>query len=95
MKVPMPAAPKSGQTISGSDTAPIVYFDGVIACGLHNGIVQLELAANELIPIDGKDSVRTKVVVTAHIRCSPAAAMQLNHMIEQALSFARPVTKDN
>lgn len=83
--------------LSGSDAAPIIFFDGVVVWGVGAGIVQLELAANELVPTDLEGGpVRTKVVAVAHLRCPIPAAQQLRGMIDAALnSLAPPDGKPN
>ena len=70
-------------SVFGSDAAPIIYFDGVIAWGHRDGIVQLELGANHLVPMGGDSKeVKTKVVVTAHLRCSAGTLQALREVLE-------------
>ena len=84
------SVPPSG--IFGSDAAPIIYFDGVLAWGYRDGVVQLELAANHLVPMaTGSPEVKTKVVVTAHLRCSVGAATQLMDAIEKLTTTPPPL----
>lgn len=79
-KKPQPAAP----TVYGSDAAPIIYFDGVIAWGHRDGVVQLELAANHLVPAAlGSAEVKTKIVVTAHLRCGAGTIQALRDILDQ------------
>ena len=73
---------------AGSEAAPVMFFDNVISCGLFNGIVQLELTANVLIPIEGQPQPKVRPVVVAHLRCSVPAAQMLAEMAKQALGFA-------
>lgn len=70
----------------GSDAAPIVYFDGAVAFGLVNGIVQIELGATVRIPVTvgGKEEVRSRVIVTAHLRADEASMAQLAEAIAKA-----------
>ena len=68
-----------------SELAPFVYFDGVPTFGIHNGAIQIELAANTLLP-EGK-GVKIDVMITAHLRCSPAAAIGLRETIDKALAL--------
>jgi hypothetical protein len=68
-----------------SEFAPFIYFDGVPTFGIHNGAIQIELAANTLLPV-GK-GVKIDVVITAHLRCSPAAASGLRETIDKALAL--------
>jgi hypothetical protein len=67
-----------------SEQAPFIYFDGVITYGVNGGALQIELAASTLVP-DGP-AIRTDIVVTAHLRCSRAAAMSLRDSIDKALA---------
>jgi hypothetical protein len=68
-----------------SEQAPFIYFDGVATFGVHHGAIQIELVANALMPESG--GVRTDVLVTAHIRCSPTAAADLRQAIDKALNM--------
>jgi hypothetical protein len=90
---PNPGTPKGfGITVSnlGAEAAPFIYFDGVATFGMHQGLVQVELAAN-VLNLDGKGGVRNEVVVTAHLRCSPDAARNLQQELGNALLIAMPV----
>ena len=68
-----------------SELAPFVYFDGVPTFGIHDGAIQIELAANTILP-EGK-GVKIDVVITAHLRWSPAAACGLRETIDKALEL--------
>ncbi|OSI27991.1 hypothetical protein [Bradyrhizobium canariense] len=70
---------------SSSERAPIIYFDGASCFGHHNGAIQIELAANLLMPVGA--AVRVDVVQTAHLRCSVAAARALREALEKALAM--------
>jgi hypothetical protein len=72
---------------SSSERAPIIYFDGASCFGHHNGAIQIELAANLLMPIGA--AVRVDVVQTAHLRCSPAAALALREALDKALAMLK------
>ena len=76
-------------TISGSSSerAPIVYFDNVSCFGHHNGSIQIELVTNLLMPVGA--AVRVDVVQTAHLRCSPAAALALREALDKALAMLK------
>jgi hypothetical protein len=82
-----PATNPGGVIVStaSSERAPFVYFDGASCFGHHNGTIQIELAANLLLPIGA--AVRVDVIQTAHLRCSPAAAMALREALDKALSM--------
>jgi hypothetical protein len=87
-----PATPKGfGITVSnlGAESAPFIYFDGVAAFGMHQGLVQIELAAN-VLNLNGNGGVKNDVVFTAHLRCSPDAARNLQTEIGNALLIAMP-----
>lgn len=81
-----PTSP-AGVTIStaSSERAPVIYFDGVSCFGHHNGAIQIELAANLLMPVGA--GVRVDVIQTGHIRCSPAAAAALREALDKALAM--------
>jgi hypothetical protein len=68
-----------------SEQAPFVYFDGVATYGVNHGAIQIELAANTLTP-EGA-GVKTDVLVTAHLRCSPNAAADLRQALEKAINM--------
>jgi len=87
---PKPLSAKPAVAASGSDTAPIVYYDGVLAWGLLNGVVQVELAANHLMPVSlGENAdVKTRTVVTAHLRCNLVAAQNLRDVLDAAIRRA-------
>jgi len=71
-------------TVSGSDTSPVIYFDGVAAIGMIGGVVQIELAMNQLVPLsDGM--VKTRVVSAGHLRLTSGAALALVETIERIL----------
>jgi hypothetical protein len=72
-----------------AESAPFVYFDGVITAGVHQTVIQLELAATTLVPTpDGKTTAVH--VITGHMRCSPAAAVGLRKAIDSALGLLAP-----
>jgi len=72
--------------VFGNDAAPIIYADYVIAYGVNNGIVQLELGANTLVPGEGS-TVKCRPVVTTHLRLSADAAQQIVASITKALDL--------
>ena len=87
--VTMPAPQSSGVRNLGAEDAPFVYFDAVLAFGMYGGIVQIELAA-KVLDVNGKGDLKNEVVVTARMRCSPAAARNLQHELGNALLIAIP-----
>jgi hypothetical protein len=84
---PDPTAKGPGIKIApgSSEQAPFIYFDGAATYGVSNGAIQIELAANTIMP-EGTGT-RTDVLITAHLRCSPAAAMGLRDAISRALEM--------
>jgi hypothetical protein len=45
--------------ILGTETAPLIYFDGVTAFGVSMGTIQIELAANAILPRKGAGPPRS------------------------------------
>jgi hypothetical protein len=82
-----PVTNQGGVTISpaSAERAPLIYFDGVSCFGHHNGAIQIELAANLLMPVGA--GVRVDIIQTGHIRCSPAAAVALREALDKALAM--------
>jgi hypothetical protein len=74
--------------VVNSANAPFVYADGVIAYGSSTGEVQIELAANTLLPSGDGVTTRGQLVVTAHLRCGRTAALDIRRAIDQALALA-------
>jgi hypothetical protein len=70
-----------------SELAPFIYCDGIVTYGISNGIVQLELAANSVVP-EGTGT-RTDVLVLAHLRCSPDVAAGIRDAIDKALALPK------
>jgi hypothetical protein len=84
---PSPAAKGPGIKIApgSSERAQFIYFDGPATFGTSGGVIQIELAANTIMP-EGAGT-RTDVVITAHLRCSPGAARALKDAIDRALEM--------
>jgi len=82
-----PAPSQGGVTIStgSAERAPFIYFDGVSCFGHHNGAIQIELAANLLLPVGA--GVRVDVIQTAHLRCSLAAALALREALDKSITM--------
>jgi len=88
MADPETPAPTPGSvTIStaSAERAPFLYFDGVSCFGHHNGAIQIELAANLLLPAG--HGVRVDVIQTAHLRCSLAAALALREALDKSIAM--------
>jgi hypothetical protein len=73
-------------TLLAPQAAPFVYFDGVATYALCAGAVQVELIANILCPSDQGTAV-AKSVMTAHLRCSPTAAVALRDALNGVLAM--------
>jgi hypothetical protein len=80
-----PKGPSINIAAGSSEQAPFVYFDGVLTYGMIAGVVQLELAANIVLP--ASRGTRTDLVITAHLRCSPGAALSLRDTINRMLEM--------
>jgi len=74
---------------SSAEHAPFIYFDAILTAGIHQGNVRVELGASTVVPtVDGQ--ARTLQVITAHLRCSPSAAVTLRDAIDKALLLLAP-----
>jgi hypothetical protein len=80
-----PKGPGTKIAPGSSELAPFIYCDGVVAFGAASGIIQLELASNTIVP-EGSGT-RTDVLITAHLRCSPAAAAKIRDAITSLLEI--------
>lgn len=78
--------PTSGSTprLVEDRSAHFVYFDVPSAFGALNGIIQIELVANILMPAQG-GGLEVKTVPTARLRCSAVAARALRETLDDAL----------
>jgi hypothetical protein len=83
----VPEVPGIKVAPGSSERAPFIYCDGVALYGVNNGAIQLELAANTLMPEGKGKGVRVAVLVTAHLRCSPTAAIGLRDAINKTLAM--------
>jgi hypothetical protein len=68
-----------------SRAAPFIYSDGVATFGVQGGVIQIELAANSIVP-EGAET-RSELLVVAHLRCGPAAAKAIRDAIDRALEM--------
>lgn len=66
-----------------SELAPFIYTDGCATFGVGGGVIQIELAANTIMPDGG--GTRTDVLIVAHLRCSPSAAVGIRDSLDKAL----------
>jgi hypothetical protein len=90
---PTKTIPTVTPAVFGSDAAPVIYFDGVIAHGIRDGVIQLELAMNQIVPVslEGSGKTKVKVVVVAHLRCTASTALDLAETIEKITTAAPPL----
>ena len=80
--------------LKNAAAAPFVYFDLVPAFGVVNGVVELELAAQMVVPTaDGNAHAET--VCTVHLRGSFAAMESLSGAIDKSLDMARAAMPSN
>jgi hypothetical protein len=93
-----PETPRSGGTvltIAGNDAAPFVYCDAVAAFGVNKGVVEIELSSRTILPIPDTTSVRHEVVITGHLRCSPAAAAAIREALEKTMTMLAQAQQAN
>lgn len=83
---PNPTGPGLKVAPGSSELAPFIYCDGVALFGVSGGVVQLELATNTIMP-EGTGT-RTDILITAHLRCSPSAAIGIRDAINRALEMS-------
>ena len=68
---------------ASTESAPFIYFDEVLTAGVHQSNIR------PVIPTaDGQ--AKTVHVITAHLRCSPPAAIALRRAIDAALLLLAP-----
>jgi hypothetical protein len=77
-----------GREVLGTETADFIYFDGISAVGSSNGIIQIELGAHVLVGKVGGE-VQYEIMTTAHLRCTPTAAVNLRNAIDKALEMTQ------
>ena len=88
---PKPGTSAAPPVLKNTAAAPLVYFDGVPVYGVSAGNVQLELAARMLSP--GHGVVNVDLICTAHLRCSPQAAVELIDSLQKALKMIEQAEK--
>lgn len=72
--------------LKNAANAPFIYFDNVPVFGTYAGNLEVELAARQLLPKPDGSVVADKAC-TAHLRCSPQAAIQLVDALQKALDM--------
>jgi hypothetical protein len=70
-------------SVSDSNNAPIIFFDGASNFGNFNGIVNVTLAASRHLMTDGQ--VTSDAVAVAFLRCTSHVAIELRNALDQAL----------
>lgn len=85
---PATAGETPALAVVGSESAGFIYFDGVSNLGTHNGIAQIEICANALIP-EGS-STKVTVVCTAHLRCTLGGLAALKDAIQKIETMLTP-----
>lgn len=73
--------------IKEHDGVPFLYFDHVVSFGHINGVIQLELSANILTPI--QKGVEVQITPVARLRCNVPAAADVLQAIQNALEMAQ------
>ncbi len=84
--------PVRGLDLAASANAPYIYFDMPGASGHINGVIQVSLVANRLVPTDG--NVVVDQIISAHLRMSVPAAHSLKLALEAAILLAAPAASD-
>lgn len=78
--------PGPAPLLKNASAAPVIYFDNVPVFGTFSGNLEIELAARLLMPkADGH--VVADMSCTAHLRCSPQAALMLVDALTKALDL--------
>ena len=90
-KLPLEIIPSSQGDLSaiGSAHASFLYFESAPAFGAIQGVIQITLTANRILPIEGTQVGMDRVVV-AHLRMNIPAALSLKSAIDGALLLATP-----
>jgi hypothetical protein len=76
---------KPSAAVAASDAAPFVFFDFAYGYGSNGSVVQMELGAFTLVPIQGTNKVVSRAICTGHLRMSPTAAASLRDSLTKAL----------
>jgi hypothetical protein len=73
-------------------TAPVVFFDRTPAHGTIGGNIEVELAIRALCP--NADGVDVKLLTSARLRCTPAAARHLIWALNAALRLVEETSQE-
>jgi len=79
----LPAGSRTELTVIDPGNAPIIFFEGAPNFGSNFGIINVTLAANRHLIVDGK--VNADVIAVAFLRCNVGAAMALRKALDDAL----------
>lgn len=88
MSVKVPPQASAAPLMKNAATAPLVYFDNVPVFGVFAGNIEVELATRLLMP-KPNGGVIADMGCTAHLRCSPGAAMALIDALTKALDMQK------
>ena len=80
-------AAERGPVYVMNPNAPFVYFDAVPAFGTLNGAIQIDCVARTMLPTGPAGEMQIDMVCTAHIRCSPTAALELISALQKSLEM--------
>jgi hypothetical protein len=72
-------------------SAPVVFFDRTPAHGTTGGNIEVELAVRALCP--NADGVDIKLLTSARLRCTPAAARHLIWALNAALKMQEDLSQ--
>jgi hypothetical protein len=80
---PTPSVPPP---LKNTATAPLIYFDTAPIYGVLGGNLQIDIAAQVLVPTSS-GSIYSDQVCVAHLRCSHQAALMLMDTLTKALDM--------
>jgi hypothetical protein len=77
-------------SLTGSASAPFIFFEAATNYGFHNGVANITLEASRSLSMEGK-LLRDRVIV-AHLRMSLQAAISLRAALNGIALIAAPQT---
>ena len=89
---PLPPTGQPRSSVTDGQTAPIIFFDTCTNSGTLNGVINATVVMVRYLP--NHDPNVTDGVVTAHLRCSIAAANDLIDALQRAVRMATQPTTD-
>lgn len=72
--------------LKNASAAPFIHFDNAPVYGAFGGCIEVELAARALMP-KAEGTVIAEAIVTAHLRCTPQAAVALADALTKAVAM--------